>query len=392
MKILFDFVSLQDNFINGGMLYVEKVLNDLLERNVEIFGLYDSKIPKGKTVEALIDKHSIELVDLNGGFVDFVEEKKIDCCFIGIMQRYHSFDLLKLKCRVYIVCHDLTSESLAYFDIINSKSLIKTTVTAKKLTVKKLAKGIIKFLLYPLVLIRRSMLSKKYADLKRRNALARQELIGRENIFVITVSEYSKSAFQYFYGFPKNEITVLYPPLANICESCTDSEILKDKKYFLLVSADREMKNASLLLEIWNKFLERTSGEYYAVFVGRVDVKLKNTIVFEAPNKSELSGLYKNAFALIYPSFGEGFGSPPVEAMSFGTPIICSNVTAVPEICRDSAAFFSPFYPEDLFKAMLSVCNDREKYVLAAKKGFEAINRRQIDDYGKLIKMLTSNN
>jgi len=44
----------------------------------------------------------------------------------------------------------------------------------------------------------------------------------------------------------------------------------------------------------------------------------------------------------------------------YGTPSICANVTSIPEICGDMPIYFSPFYPEDLFKAMIKMTEYRE--------------------------------
>lgn len=51
---------------------------------------------------------------------------------------------------------------------------------------------------------------------------------------------------------------------------------------------------------------------------------------------------YNATEVLVYPSFYEGFGLPPVEAMACGTPVIASNVTSLPEVCYESALLIDP--------------------------------------------------
>jgi glycosyltransferase involved in cell wall biosynthesis len=58
---------------------------------------------------------------------------------------------------------------------------------------------------------------------------------------------------------------------------------------------------------------------------------------------AELKALYENAGCFIFPSIYEGFGLPPVEAMSCGCPVIASNAASIPEVCGQAAQYFDPF-------------------------------------------------
>lgn len=65
-----------------------------------------------------------------------------------------------------------------------------------------------------------------------------------------------------------------------------------------------------------------------------------------------LAGLYQGAQALIYPSFYEGFGIPPLEAMSHGCPVVCSGVSSIPEVVGDAAEMFDPHDVDSIGQAM----------------------------------------
>jgi glycosyltransferase involved in cell wall biosynthesis len=65
-----------------------------------------------------------------------------------------------------------------------------------------------------------------------------------------------------------------------------------------------------------------------------------------------LGYLYGKAEALIYPSFYEGFGIPPLEAMSHGCPVICSNTSSIPEVVGDAGLYFDPHSVEAIADAM----------------------------------------
>jgi len=67
--------------------------------------------------------------------------------------------------------------------------------------------------------------------------------------------------------------------------------------------------------------------------------------------------LLSSSEALVMPSFFEGFGIPVVEAMYCETPVICSNVTSLPEVAGDAALFIDPNKPDTIEKAMHQIAN-----------------------------------
>lgn len=82
----------------------------------------------------------------------------------------------------------------------------------------------------------------------------------------------------------------------------------------------------------------------------------------------ELKSLYLHASCFIFPSFYEGFGIPPLEAMSCGCPVLASTAPAVREVCGDAPLYFDPYRPEELAQHMLAVFADaalRERMVSA---------------------------
>ena len=87
---------------------------------------------------------------------------------------------------------------------------------------------------------------------------------------------------------------------------------------------------------------------------------------------SDMDHAYRNAFALIFPSYFEGFGYPPIEALACGTPTIASNVTSVPEILGDAGLYFSPFYPADLYRATSRMFHKPSIPIFQAKRGFDS--------------------
>ena len=71
-----------------------------------------------------------------------------------------------------------------------------------------------------------------------------------------------------------------------------------------------------------------------------------------------LNELYENAFALLFPSLYEGFGLPILEAMAKDTPVITSNIAALPEIGGDAVLYVDPYDESSIFKVMANLVND----------------------------------
>jgi glycosyltransferase involved in cell wall biosynthesis len=85
---------------------------------------------------------------------------------------------------------------------------------------------------------------------------------------------------------------------------------------------------------------------------------------------AHLAKLYRCSEALVYPSLYEGFGIPPLEAMSCGTLVICSNTSSLPEVVGDAAIMIDPTSVDELADAMLSLrsISGRERLVEKGKK------------------------
>ena len=91
----------------------------------------------------------------------------------------------------------------------------------------------------------------------------------------------------------------------------------------------------------------------------RVDqLSLSEHVRFVEPNDAELVALYRRAEALIFPSLYEGFGLPPLEAMSCGTPVASSRSSSMPEVVGDAALLFDPSNVQEMSAAMEHVLSD----------------------------------
>lgn len=89
----------------------------------------------------------------------------------------------------------------------------------------------------------------------------------------------------------------------------------------------------------------------------------------------ELVLTYSIAEIFCFPSFAEGFGLPPLEAMASGIPVIVAETTALPEVCGDAAVYINPYLPENIARAIDALLEDAGMYDTYRRKGLEKIKQ-----------------
>lgn len=195
---------------------------------------------------------------------------------------------------------------------------------------------------------------------------------------IITVSQATKREIMDHYKIRSEKIVVIYeaagvdtnPPLR--CEP---------KQYFLYVGNAYPHKNLERLLEAVVNFKLKISN-FKVIMVGPDDYfykKLKERISqmglmeqisFYGPaSGEELTDLYKNAIALVFPSLMEGFGLPAVEAISNKCLVVCSDIPVFHEILKDAAIYFDPKNITDMVDKLYRIhtMSDEEKESLKSK-------------------------
>ena len=380
----------------GGSEYVFCILSKIIETlkkniysNIKVFGVFSSKRQIPTFLSNFIKENNILTVDIaRENLCEFVKKNNIAIFYIGNAQNYYDKDLSILPCKIIATCHDINELSLLYDN--NFISMARKKLEPNPHPYIQLVKEFIKYFIHIFI-------EKKYKKNIEAKYKKLESFFQQKNTHIVTVSEYSKNAMMYYFDNIANPITVLSPPhkiVPSNKDYITENPELEKlvssgKKYFLLVSCTRFHKNAALFAEIWDKFCKVTGYAYYGVLVGDISINKKNIIHLTYLSGADLEYAYKNAFCFVYPTIAEGYGSPPMEAMKYGVPCICSNVTSLPEIYGDGSTIqFSPYYPEDLFRAMLYFLAHENEYKEKAEKKFEALNRKQEHDADLLVKMI----
>lgn len=196
---------------------------------------------------------------------------------------------------------------------------------------------------------------------------------------IITVSEFSKSEIVSGYNISPEKISVVhngitagYKPVNPETQKNTRKKYVDGKPYFLYLGAIHPRKNIHTLVRGFNQFKSEHPSDIQLVLAGRASwltEELSNAIA-DSPWKSEIKlpgyiatdeaiALVGSAEAMIYPSFYEGFGLPLVEAMACGVPVICSNVSSLPEVAGNAALLFDPKDSTSLASQMSKITTDR---------------------------------
>lgn len=214
---------------------------------------------------------------------------------------------------------------------------------------------------------------------------------------IITSSQFSKSEILKYEKVTESKISVIhfgfdFEEYSNLA---SDFERVKNKynisgKYFLFVSNIKPHKNLSNLLQALKNVLKKIEvklvvvGEYKKLItsdkksfelINKNKLLKDNTIFTGFVDKEELASLYKSALALIFPSFYEGFGIPPLEAMACGCPVISSNAASLPEVCNDAAIYINPNNITEIEEKMIRLISDDHLKNQLIKKGKENLER-----------------
>lgn len=195
----------------------------------------------------------------------------------------------------------------------------------------------------------------------------------------------------------KNDLLEIYPSLKERCPIYvihhglntgliynTNKVIknIKDYPYILYVGGRGGYKNFQGALEgyfmsgVWREGVKLIcTGNKFTDSELELFVKMgleEMVICEEHIETKRLYELYKSAYCLLYTSTYEGFGLPPIEAMSCECPVIASNISSIPEIVGDAAILVNPYNYNDISKGILQLQNVNMRNELICKGAFRA--------------------
>ena len=235
-----------------------------------------------------------------------------------------------------------------------------------------------------------------YTDIFTKSEYVRQKLLvpyaARKSELVITISTHAKNDIAEHYHIDPKKIILAYSAVndsfCKLDDKALDIEALRkrfnlgDGPYLLSVGNLQPRKNLPRLIEAFNKWKKETNGCEKLVLVGKkawmysdilkeVNTNPENIVLTDYVSNEDLVRLYNGARGFIYPSYFEGFGLPPLEAMACGTPVAVANTSALPEVVGNAGIYFDPFNVDEIKMAIDKLMSDADLRDELIEKGFQ---------------------
>ena len=193
-----------------------------------------------------------------------------------------------------------------------------------------------------------------YDSLKFRSVCRLQSVIGLANADkAVTISEFSKARIRKYFKVPERKISVIYCGWQHFARIAEDDAVfsrfpqLKEKEYYFTVGTLAAHKNHK-----WIKEASLRNPDSVFVICGGVDPAIwseglpdrsdSNLFFTGYLSDGEMKALMRGAKAFLFPSLYEGFGIPPLEAMSVGTDCIVSDIPVHREILGGAVHYIDP--------------------------------------------------
>jgi glycosyltransferase involved in cell wall biosynthesis len=204
----------------------------------------------------------------------------------------------------------------------------------------------------------------------RRIIDAKRKLFARADA-IICISNSARNDLLKFYSVDPAKACVIYhghDPLPR--DAAMGDRVRREvqRPYVLYVGSRAPYKNFSALLQAFGAAGAADAFDLVVAGGGtltRAERELASSLqleehlhAFPAASDALMAEAYANATLFVYPSLYEGFGLPPLEAMSAGCPVLLSACSSLPEICGDGAFYFDPGAPDSLARMLKDLLTD----------------------------------
>lgn len=211
----------------------------------------------------------------------------------------------------------------------------------------------------------------------------------------LTISEFTKAEMVDILGIPREKIDIIPSAASADMKEVIDSARLKEVRqkyslpanYILFVGNFNPRKNLERLISAFDLWKEQTSMKHELVIAGGTgwkfsaesalrSIKHKGEIHFlDYVADLDMAALYSAADLFAFPTLYEGFGLPIIEAQLCGTPVLTSNISAMPEVGGEGALYVNPYDVATIADHMEKVLVDNALRNKIVCKGFENAKR-----------------
>lgn len=209
--------------------------------------------------------------------------------------------------------------------------------------------------------------------------------IGKTSEHIIVPTQFTKDDYLAFSKIPESKVTVTYEA-ADVSPDKLAPYDHPFKRFIMYVGQQSDYKNIRRLGDAHQKLLE-THPDLGLILVGRKNASAKknegyftkkgykNIIFTDFIEDEQRDWLFTQATAYVFPSLMEGFGLPGLEAMGYGTPVISSSATCLPEVYQDAAYYFDPKDTDDMARAINDVLTNDTLRESLRIKGYEQLKK-----------------
>ncbi|MEK7452912.1 MAG: glycosyltransferase family 1 protein [Patescibacteria group bacterium] len=354
MNIGFDLRTIAQGRQTGVEEYTLSILREILKSKDDNFLLFYNAFSKIDLEEDILNKENVFLNDFN------IPNKLL---YIFLLFNIPKFDKIVGGTDVFFSPHFLSAPT--------------TKKTKKIITFHDLS-----FLHYPEFFL----FKKKYWHLSQH---PKKQAMEADRI--IAISESTKSDLVNFYNIKEEKISVIYSGVGEsfkqISKNNKNLERVKNKynlpdNFILYLGTIEPRKNILGIIEAFEAVREKRKislviagsfGWLFSDIIKRVKIsKFRDDIIFtNFIDQDDKVYLYNLAEIFVYPSFFEGFGFPPLEAMASGVPTITSNCSSLPEVVGNAGIMIDPYKPSEIAEAIDMVLEDNNLRNILSIRGVD---------------------
>ena len=240
-----------------------------------------------------------------------------------------------------------------------------------------------------------------YQDMLVRHSMERSNAI-------VTISQHSKKDIVRYYGIDPEKIHVIYPTAdARFTAHQVDPARRKEveerfglpEQFILCVGVVEVRKNVLGLTRIAD-ILKKRGVRAAIVLIGGPgfgfkkiirEVRMRQNLLYLSHVGEEyLPDIYRLASAFVFPSYYEGFGIPPLEAMQSGTPVVTSNTSSLPEVVGKAGAMFDPDDADGFAEEIARLLEDRRYHQVRSENGIAQARKFNARDSSSTLVQLFS--